>query len=333
MTGARTIDGTLLVEPNATLILDHADLVVGQALVVEGRVSSVGSTITFAGPYARHEMNVAGQADLEDTTMRGLQGLEIVGVAALRGGSVDAGCMDVAGRLDSRDVAWTFLTGPCQANGWSTSPSAPLGVRVQGEAAFEGGSIRAAGNAPAVQLDAGVLRLGNLTLDAGRSGALLDVRGGDARAWGATLRAPDLAQAVRVEGGTLRLVDAPLPRNAQPPSVGGSGRLEVLWTLTVRAQSVVGQAPAPGLNVTLAGAHDPTGVEARGVTDAKGEARLLALEYVYDGRWTQSRTGNPHAITVEGAGQRGASPAVVVEAPASVVVPVLPAPLLRLTQP
>jgi hypothetical protein len=121
--------------------------------------------------------------------------------------------------------------------------------------------------------------------------------------------------------GTLRLIDSPLPRTSGQASFTTEGRVEIGWTLTVQAVTLPGNIPVGGLNVTLTSGHEPDAASATGITGDDGKVLFVALQSISDGMG--SRAGNPHVATADDGGKRGATSAMVVEAPMSVTMPVI----------
>lgn len=333
LTGSRTVEGTLLVEEGATLVLDGADLVIEQALVVQGgTLRADASRIAFTGPYLRHDVELHGAATLRGSTLVGVRWFEALrGTILLQGGSVSASGLRVHdSALLSHDVAWSLGPPPMGEPG---DFDGALVSAARGTLVVENGTLGLSTGGRALRLESGEARLSNLTLDLSRfADDALHVQDGLLHLENVEMLAPDLGRYLSVTEGTARLVDSPLPRNARYPDVGLAGRLEVAWTLTARVVDFPGNAPVPGANVTLASAHAPGGVSANATTDENGEARLIALQYVYAGG--ESRPGNPHLLRAEsGDGRRGASPAIVMESPAVVLVPVTRAATTSATAP
>lgn len=322
ISGPRHVDGTLLVEQGGTLVLDGADLTVEQALVVEGTLAATRSLIAFQGLYQRQNLEVrAGAvASLVETYVVSARDVAAVGgVLDAQGGRIEAARLILAGgRLHAAGVA--FALGPSTSGTTGGGPSLFLDG---GALDVQNGTLAfAEGPGGLAVLGGGEASLRNLTLDlsplSDRLGLFVDE--GRLDLVGVTLAADPLDTSLVVQGGTARLVDTPLPREALPPQVTGGGRLEVGWTLTARVVSVPGNAPVAAANVSLRGAHAP---EESAMTDEKGEARFVALEYVVGGQETRPR--NPYVLVVDPAKPRGASPAFVVDRPTTVLVPV-PAP-------
>lgn len=328
LTGPRTVEGTLLVEQGGTLHLRDADLVIEQALVIQGgTLRAESSRVSFAGPYARHDVELAGTATLRDSTFSGVRWFEVhEGTLLVQGGGIAAGGLrvDDATAL-STGVAWTLGPAPLDPDDFSPTPDGTLVRSTGGTLAIENGTLRLAAGARALRLETGEIRLSNLSLDLTRfAETAISVRGGLLHLENVDVTAPPLGRYLAVEDGTVRLVDTPLPRGARYPEVSLSGRLEVAWSLVARVVTFPGSTPVPGANVTLTSAHAPGGVSASAVTDESGEARLVALQYVYGGG--QTRAGNPHVVRASAEGRSGASPAVVMEAPAVVIVPLASSP-------
>src|SRR5438552_4431749 len=169
--GDLLVEGSLLVEPNATLVLEGATLTVQQALLVQGRLVARDSAIRFAGPFERHEAQLDGEASFENTRVDGLNLVRVGAPATFRGGTIEARCLDTHADLESANVAWTFPSGSCDewSSSWGSGPYGALVVQA-GDAAFENGSLAFQQGNLAVRVDGGRLHLGNLTLDASHVG-------------------------------------------------------------------------------------------------------------------------------------------------------------------
>lgn len=115
-------------------------------------------------------------------------------------------------------------------------------------------------------------------------------------------------------GGRLQVEDAALPRptdrggrlhvmrdgharlvnvTLDPRQVSSDGLTEVGWHLLVHARTPAGQA-VPDLPVEVLSPAAGGSVESRGVTDAQGDARLVAIEYALDKGIVKPH--NPHAL-------------------------------------
>lgn len=317
LTGPYAVEGTLLVEEGATLLLRDADLVVQQALVVQGILRAERSRIVFSGPFERHDLEAAGTLFLTDARVEGARDVEMhAGAFLAQGGAIQARRLRVGdAEVRSQGVAWDL--GPATSSGDGSEAAAQV---AGGRVLLENGTLRFAPGPGGLVVGAGEARLANLTLDASDvTGRALHVTGGLLALENVEAKAAALGRFLDVDAGTARLVDSPLPRDARYPEVSPSGRLEVGWTLTARVVAVPANQPVPGADVVLLSAHEPGAEAARAVTDEKGEARLVALQYVYGG--AASRPGNPHVVRASEGGRSGAIPAMVVEAPAVVLVP------------
>lgn len=319
ISGERHVDGTVLVSPGGTLILEDADLVIAQALVVAGSLVATDSDVTFMGRFERRDLEVSGAAAFNESRIMHARSVNALdGAITITGGSVDAQSVRVrGGSLVTENVDWDVTTG----NGRDQGDGGSFHVE-SGTLAIQNGTLEVHQAEAFFRVDGGKARLSNLTLDLQAvEGDVLDVHGGELHLANVSATVRHAAPFLHVDDGLARLLDAPLPRNARPPTVIEDGRLEVAWTLTVRAVAPPGNLPVGGLPVTLTSAHDPTTVSARGVTDGNGEARLEALQYAIHGGGT--RSGNPHAVRAEGGGKHGAAPAVVVEGPMTLLLPVV----------
>jgi hypothetical protein len=328
LAGAVGYDGSIVVDAGGTLVLDHADVRLAQSLLVQGgRLDATESRIVFdrAG-YERHDLEVAGLVSLDNTTLEGVREVIVTGgVLSLRGGSVgEGGVLVHAGALASLGTAWSVGPGHTVGDPFFGSGVLPAFLVEGGSALVTNGTLSLTQPASGLLALAGSLTLANLTLngalaqdDAARvaSGASLEMDN-------VALLPPDATRAGTLEiEGDARLVDTPLPHLARPPLVQGGGALTVAWTVTATAVSLPGNLPVGGLDLTLYSGQAPGAPAGNATTDANGQARLVAVEYVLSE--SGPRSGNPHAIVADGGGKRGASGAFVVEAPQSVTVPVV----------
>lgn len=315
LTGDRLVEGSLLVEEGATLVLEGARLVVAQSLLVEGgRVVARDSEMVFAGPFARHELDVRGDFSAVRTTLVGVAELRLRdGRATFDDGEAQALHLGVlGGSLESQGTRWTL--GPSRHGGFHGHSM----LLADGAATFSGGSVRVVPGSQGAGLGAGVLKLENLTWSAeGARGAVFEVDVTTVEARGVTFQTEPFADFLALNRGVFRLVDSPLPREARYPSVSPEGALVVAWTLEVEAVTPPGGIPVAGLNVTLASAHAPDAADTV-ATDDEGVARFVAVQYVLAGK--DSRPGNPHLATADEGGKRGATPALVVERPTRVTM-------------
>jgi hypothetical protein len=314
LSGAQHLDGSIIVERGGTLVLDHADVSLGQGIFVEGgTLVSTASRLTYVGASTLHVLDVSGTATLVDADVRGMGALRAwAGSLLVQGGRIQTEQVLVGdAQVRSRDVAWDV--GPARM------PTAAVEVR-GGALIVENGSFAFQGdNGYGIDARGGEVAFRNLTLDVRPVGSTaFRVLGGQLLLAGVSLEAEPGDDVMVVSGGLARLVDTPLPRQARHPLVW-EGRLEVAWSLTARVVGVPGNVPLAGANVTLRSADAP-GAQTHALADEKGEARFEPLQYVVDG--AGSRPGNPHLLRAEAGGRVGASPAFVMEAPATVLVPV-----------
>lgn len=332
ITGAEYVDGTIVIERDATLILERAQLTVGQSILVEGgRLVARDSHVRLGGgSFLRNEIEViAGTLDSTDSTIEGITGLRAASDAVLQvdGGRIEAGHLAVANaRIASTNATWKLTP-----RDWADDQYAPtwggsgLFIGHGGHLTIEGGGFEMAPTEAGIILDdGGALQLGNLTLDLTPSYATLIVSGGSVHLWNVPILARPAQDVMHIsDGGDVVLVDSPLPREARHPFIADDGHLVIAWSLIVQAVSPPGNIPVGGLNVTLQSAHIAPGETAdQNVTDENGEARLVAVQYIYGGG-SGSRTGNPHVVSADDGGKRGATPALVVERPMRVTMPVM----------
>lgn len=313
ISGERTVQGSIVVEEGGRLLVESARLTVAQALVVWGDLAVRNSTILFEGPFQRHELAIRGSALFDNSRAEGLARAELGGLATFIGTSVRSGTILVHdGATTLRGGQWTLGRG----DGFALAMDGGL-LRM------ENATLVVGEGSGGISVSEGEVEFGNVSVDAARGmGPLLQVLGGSLGLTNATLVPPSLTRLVDVQpGGTLRLLDTPVDGQARTEFMGTRGRIEVLWTLTAVAESMPGRIPVGGLDLTLLSQGRAAG---EAVTDEKGEARFAALETVYAER--ESRGGNPHVVQASGGGKAGASPAMVVNGPTRVSVPVLDAP-------
>ena len=314
LTGTHHLDGSIVVERGGTLVLDHADLSLDQGIFVkEGALLSTASRVSYMGASTLHVLDLSGTATLVDTQMRGMGALRAyAGSLLVQGGQIQTERVLVDGaQVRSRDTAWDV--GP------AGMPVAAVEVRGGGLTVENGTFAFRGDDGYGVDALGGETAFRNLTLDVGPVGSTaLRVLGGRLLLAGVSLEAVPADDLMLVKHGLARLVDTPLPRQARHPLVL-EARLEIAWSLTARVVALPGNVPVEGADVTLRSADAP-GVEAHAVSDEKGEARFEALQYVVDG--AGSRPGNPHVLRAAAGSRLGAGPAFVMEAPATVLVPV-----------
>lgn len=313
LTDRHDFSGSVVVESGGLLVLQNASVHVSQALVVQGgTIESHDSTVTFAGVHERQDFVLSGRGLFTDSALEGVRFVDVVsGELALTRTRLHADTIALReGDLRSTDSAWVL--------------GGAVGIAMDvlgGNLSFVGGDLDFRAGELGISQKGGLVALANATVGAGALNRhLVEVVGGSAELRGLDVELSLGTGMGRATGGTLRLVDTPFDVAAAPTAESG-GRLELGWTLTVRAVALPGNIPVGGLPVTLTSSWDPSITAAEGTTGDDGIVQLVALEAVVDDN--VARSGNPHAVRGEGGGKRGAVPAVVVEGPTTVTMPVV----------